>query len=73
MAPRTTAVFAFRTQSKCVSIDQALRSAEHKNINLGTIPQPVQDATVTISSSYERVAIDMCHAHVAVLDAVGCL
>lgn len=74
VTPRTAAMFAFRTQWKCVSIDPALRSgAWHKITNLRTIPQRVQDATVTISSPHERIVIVMWHAHVSVRDAVGCL
>lgn len=74
VTPRTAAMFAFRTQWNCISIDPALRSGPwHKITNLRTIPHRVQDATVSISSSHGRVVVVMWHAHVSVRDAVGCL
>lgn len=74
VSPRTAAMFAFRTQWNCVSVDPAMRSGPwHKIANLCTIPQRVQDATVSIPSPYGRVIVIMWHAHVSVRDAVGCL
>lgn len=75
VTPRTAALFAFRTQWQCTSIDPGLRKGAWDSVaNLTTHAEKVQDVTIPIASSPDVfVIVVMWHAHVSIRDAVSCL
>lgn len=75
VTPRTAALFAFRTQWKCISIDPALRQGAWNNVNnLTTHTKKVQDVTIPIQLSDDAyVIVVMWHAHVSIRAALSCL
>lgn len=71
--PRTAALFAFRTQWTCISVDPAMRSGPwHAVSNLTTIQARIQDTSITVSDE-QRAIVIMWHAHVSIREALSCL
>lgn len=76
--PRTSALFAFRSAWRCVSIDPCMRKdgAWNSVSNLQTMKSRVQDVTVPVcseNSNFERVVVVMWHCHVSIAEALSCL
>lgn len=75
--PRTAGLFAFRTSWRCVSIDPALRSFQHRPWSsierLEEYPKKVQDVTVNIVGQLSKVVLVAWHAHVSIREALSCL
>lgn len=74
--PRTGAMFAFRTNWRCLSVDPALKMHQDRPwgevSNLTTIKARAQDVGLLIQPE-ERVLLVLWHAHVSMEDAVECL
>lgn len=71
--PRTAALFAFRTQWNCISVDPAMRPGSwHTISNLSTIQARIQNVSIPVTSQ-QRVIVIMWHAHVSIRDALSCL
>lgn len=70
VTPRTAALFAFRTQCRCVSIDPLMRrGAWDATRNLTSVRARAQNVRVRLRGD-ERAVVVMWHAHVGVANGV---
>lgn len=73
VTPRTAALFAFRSNWQCVSIDPAMRSGPWDSVDkLTTYRARVQDIQIPVQS-HQRVVVVMWHCHTSLSDALSCL